>query len=229
MNERQEKLLSSIIDIYVKTAEPVGSKLLSDIFDLSSATIRNEMMELEELGFVDQPHPSAGRVPVEKGYRYYVDNFLIKKKISTRNLSTIQAAMTLEDDLEASLKNIAKKIAEISDQTIFVIFDRSSVYYTGIANLFAKPEFGQQNIIRGLSQVIDQLDEVVFNFYDQVDDGVKIMIGSENPLGKNCSLLLGRYNYRAKNQGVLGILGPMRMDYGFCAGIIEQVQDSLLK
>ena len=69
MTERQKKILAAIIEQYAEVAYPVGSSLLAKVFNVSSATIRSEMVELEKLGFINQPHTSAGRVPTDKGYR----------------------------------------------------------------------------------------------------------------------------------------------------------------
>src|ERR1039458_6428066 len=74
MSERQQQILFAIIEQYAEVASPVGSTLLAKLFNVSSATIRAEMAELERLGYIQQPHTSAGRVPTDKGYRYYVNN-----------------------------------------------------------------------------------------------------------------------------------------------------------
>lgn len=83
LSERKKKILLAIVEQYVKTGEPMGSKVLMDFlpFSVSSATIRNEMSELAEMGYLDQPHTSAGRVPTQKGYRYYVDNLMGENEI----------------------------------------------------------------------------------------------------------------------------------------------------
>src|ERR1700753_2232781 len=74
MTDRQQAILSAIVEQYAEVASPVGSTLLAKLFDVSSATVRAEMAELERLGFISQPHTSAGRVPTDKGYRFYVNN-----------------------------------------------------------------------------------------------------------------------------------------------------------
>src|SRR5438309_2463560 len=74
MTERQQNILSAIVEQYAEVASPVGSSLLAKLFNVSSATIRAEMAELERLGYITQPHTSAGRIPSDKGYRYYVNN-----------------------------------------------------------------------------------------------------------------------------------------------------------
>ena len=84
LDERKKKILSSVVEDYIESAEPVGSKTLVEKYhlDYSSATIRNEMKLLEEEGYLEQPHVSAGRIPSTKGYRYYVDNLMKERKLS---------------------------------------------------------------------------------------------------------------------------------------------------
>src|SRR3954470_14247968 len=74
MTERQQKILAAIVEQYAEVASPVGSSLLAKVFGVSSATIRAEMAELEREGYIQQPHTSAGRVPTDKGYRFYVNS-----------------------------------------------------------------------------------------------------------------------------------------------------------
>ena len=89
------KILAAIIDIYVKTGEPVSSKALCDLpdFSFSSATIRNEMAELTELGYLEQPHTSAGRIPSHLGYRLYINQLMGKKNISTKSKKIIDNSL----------------------------------------------------------------------------------------------------------------------------------------
>ena len=100
LSERKLKILQAIISDYIKTAEPVGSRTLSkqEGLNYSPATIRNEMADLEEMGYILQPHTSAGRIPSDKGYRFYVDHLMKEKdreiealraKIATMNLSEV--------------------------------------------------------------------------------------------------------------------------------------------
>src|SRR3990167_7718759 len=76
MSPRQEKILSAIVEQYAEVASPVGSSLLAKVFNVSSATIRADMAQLEGQGYIQQPHTSAGRVPTDRGYRYYVNNLV---------------------------------------------------------------------------------------------------------------------------------------------------------
>ena len=92
LDERKTKILNAIIRNYLETGEPVGSRTISKYTDLnlSSATIRNEMSDLEEMGYILQPHTSAGRIPSDKGYRFYVDNLIAEKdkEVSDKDLSS---------------------------------------------------------------------------------------------------------------------------------------------
>ena len=92
LDERKRKILNAIIRNYLDTGEPVGSRTISKYSDLnlSSATIRNEMSDLEELGYILQPHTSAGRIPSDKGYRFYVDNLILEKDREVTEMKEFQ-------------------------------------------------------------------------------------------------------------------------------------------
>ena len=111
LNERKTKILHAIIKNYLETGEPVGSRTISKYTDLnlSSATIRNEMADLEELGYIMQPHTSAGRIPSDKGYRWYVDMLMSQKE---QEITEIKGQMLEKaDKMEELLKQVAKVLA----------------------------------------------------------------------------------------------------------------------
>lgn len=110
LDERKEKILKAIIANYLETGEPVGSRTISKLPDLSlsSATIRNEMSDLEDLGYIVQPHTSAGRIPTDKGYRFYVDTVMAEKSLSEEKQG---ALLTRVDKLETLLMQVAKVLA----------------------------------------------------------------------------------------------------------------------
>ena len=115
IGSRQKELLKVIVEEYVKTARPVGSKSLCKKFKCSSATIRNDMAMLEELGYLEKTHISSGRIPSESGYRYYVDNLMEAKKISGEDMLKLQ---TIFNNKELELNDaISKSLEIISDIT----------------------------------------------------------------------------------------------------------------
>lgn len=112
INERQTELLKLIIEEYIKTARPVGSKSLCEILNCSSATVRNEMSFLEELGLLEKTHTSSGRVPSEKGYRYYVDNIMKPKELTGEDILNLQTvfsnkSLILSDAITRSMEIIS--------------------------------------------------------------------------------------------------------------------------
>ena len=111
LDDRKKEILLTIIKLYLETGEPVGSRTISKKLgmSLSSATIRNEMSDLEELGYIIKPHTSAGRIPSDKGYRFYVNNLIQEKDDEIRNIKTEMNARV--DKLEDMLKVVVKTIA----------------------------------------------------------------------------------------------------------------------
>ena len=127
LNGRQEKLLKIIVEDYIKTARPIGSKAICDELNCSSATVRNEMGELENLGLLEKMHTSSGRVPSEKGYRYYVDNIMKPKELNGEEMLKLQTifknnSLVLSDAIERSMEIIS----ELTSYTSIVLGKQSS-------------------------------------------------------------------------------------------------------
>lgn len=117
LTKRQEEILKLIVLEYIKLAKPVGSKLLSVKMKCSSATIRNEMMELEEMGLLEKTHTSSGRIPSEQGYRYYVDNLMQLKELNGEEVFKLQ---TVFNNTQLELSDVLSKSLElVSDMTSY--------------------------------------------------------------------------------------------------------------
>ena len=122
LDKRKRKILQAIIEEYIETAEPVSSGNLVEELNCSSATIRNEMAELEKIGFLEKPHTSAGRVPSQKGYRYYVDELIRDDKISKKEMEIIRDRLeTRVNDLEELTKIATTTLSEITHYTTIAI------------------------------------------------------------------------------------------------------------
>lgn len=211
MEDRKKIILTTIIKEHIQSGMPVGSNILVQKYDLniSSATVRNIMVMLEDEGYIMQPHTSAGRVPTEEAYHWYLQE-LTEGEMENFTSEKLEEILTNKDEI--SLKEAAKTIAQISGNTVFWAFHKHNLYYTGISNLFQQPEFSQLNIIHDISGTIDRIDEIIDNIFENIDMGVSVLIGSENPFGGFCSTVFVKYK-SGNNVGLLGILGPMRMDY----------------
>ena len=229
MNERKGALLSQIIKQYIKTASPVGSKLLEGKSKLgvSSATIRNEMAGLEQEGYITQPHTSAGRIPTEKGYQYYLENLVNNIELSSLEQKSLKCFLNKLKtfELETMIKQLARQIAEVSRNTIIVGFSSDNVYYTGIANLFSQPEFNNPECIYDIGLVVDHLDKVMSEIFDEINE-LEVRVGSKNPFSRSCSIVLTTWQFKRK-KGIMGILGPMRMDYEKNLGLVKFINQHI--
>ncbi len=215
LDKRKSQLFNTIVSEYIKTAEPVGSKPLASKGKLkvSSATIRNEMVELEKHGLVCQPHTSAGRIPTESGWKYFLDNFLKDGDLNSTDKKKIQSLVDKlnKAELEVLIKEIAREISEMVDGAVVVALSPNNVYYTGIANIFKQPEFFHPDMVLNMSQIIDHLDSVMGKLFHTVSKPT-ILIGKDNPFGQDTGVVLTKYSLN-NEVGIFGILGPVRMDY----------------
>ncbi|MFH1142319.1 MAG: hypothetical protein ABIH67_01075 [Candidatus Uhrbacteria bacterium] len=227
MNPRQESILKSIVEYYIKTAEPVGSKLLAESsgFNISPATIRNDMVVLEKEGYIRAPHTSAGRVPTEKGYEFYLAS--IKNMRRTSSKQRFADAIFEAKTQEGAVKQIAKTLVDLSGEMALVAFDPDWSYYTGVANLFNKPDFSKFGLTQELSQMLDQFDEVVKSLYENLPESPQVMIGSSNPFGQTMSSIMVKYTLPGNVSVLLGLVGPIRMDYKKNISLLEEAIESL--
>jgi transcriptional regulator of heat shock response len=221
MDSRQGKLLIAIIDQFIETALPVGSKRLLEAGDFccSSATLRHEMARLTDEGFLEQPHVSAGRVPTAKGYRMYVREYL---EPSRQELAVRRRFETLREQYfrRKDQERVYEAVALLAHMTPHVAFakvpHRSCVYYMGLSSVLRQPEFQvDPRLASGVAEVLEEhLHRVLSKL--TVDDRVRYYIGEEHllPQIQSCSMMVTEYAVRSE-RGAIGILGPMRMDYAY--------------
>ena len=213
MEDRGQKLLKEIIDIHIKTARPVGSSMLAESkkFDLSPATIRNAMYDLETEGYITQPHTSAGRVPTILGYRYYLDNLLSVKNLNERDNKELVGAY------KKDIRDLAKLIVNKTNLATIIGFSPSDFYFTGLFNLFSHPEFEDYKMVLSMTKVVDSLEKAMADIYHQIDKPL-VLIGDDNPFSSDCSVAITPLS----GGRLLAILGPMRMDYNKVLGLLEE-------
>lgn len=226
MNPRQEQLLILVIEKYIETAQPIGSKfLVSDAdLDLSEATVRNELRDLEEAGFLTHPHTSAGRIPTESGYKYYLDQIVWDKlKINKKENEALESFFGLEDKVQAQ-KNLSKTLAAITQETVIFAFTPHSIYYTGLSNLFSKPEFVELGIVGDISQVFDRCEDCIPAFYSLVTEDIKYFIGEEHPFGNMLSAMSFKFG-----DSLVTLLSPLRTNYKHNYALLQVVKELLNK
>ena len=126
------------------------------------------------------------------------------------------------------MRRTAKEIAKFSGNTVFWASDKDNFFYTGISNLVSQPEFAQSDLMKHISQMIDRVDEIMDDIFDDMDCHTKVLLGSENPFGDSCSTILVKYTVNGK-EGLFGILGPMRMDYEKNLGLADYINKKLIE
>lgn len=228
---RKRAILSATINKYIKEAAPVSSEDIAADFELSPATIRSIFAELEEDNYLTHPYTSGGRVPTNKGYRYYVDLLISQTEL-------------LKEEKEQILKEYKremKQFEEILDRTSEIISNITN--YTGIAfaqcqeKLFCKgislilnqPEFKDYEKLRLLIKIIEEKQLLLNIFNRDFTEKVKVYIGEE--LGcsemQGCSLVISSYRLKDKSVGRLAALGPMRMEYNHTIPALEYISGVL--
>lgn len=231
MNERQEKILSAIIEEYTQTAIPVGSQVLvaKYKFPVSPATIRNDMMVLEEEGYLHQPHISAGRIPTDKGYRYFVEEVMKEKELSREEQQKMQKEfLKLKAQNTRLTRTTAKLLSHVSGN-LAISGNNSDFSDFGMRELMEKPEFQEMDEMCRLVEVLDYIDEKFEALTKDVKEGeTKIYIGKENPIGNpNCSMIVSPYKLKTGEKGILALIGPKRMPYAKNKSMIEYVKKLL--
>lgn len=233
MNDRQKQLLSAIVELYTKTAIPVGSQALLEHYDfgVSSATLRNDMAELEAAGYLYQPHVSAGRIPTDQGYRIYVEEMMGDQDLSREDQRRLQKELlTLKAKHMRLGRSTAKLLSSLSGNlAVSGIVDKDEYYDFGIRELIDNPEFQEMDELCQLVETLDSLDEKVDGIMLKLKDGeTRIFIGSENPISgiNNCSMIVAPYQ-TDEGRGMLAIIGPKRMDYAKNKSLIEYMRKML--
>jgi len=221
MDFRQQKILEAIIEAFIRDALPVGSKHLSQKYDfkLSPATIRNEMAQLEKEGYIVQPHTSAGRVPTSRAYRMLVDQIREEKTVMVKAMGDLKQAQQ-KYHLQKTKEKLYETVSVFADTTQNISFatlpDKRGFFYFGISNILKQPEFlaNPEKSTQVVEILENNLRELIGEL-EMTEEGA-IYIGEENllPQFQSCSLLAFPYSYQGF-QGVIGLLGPTRMDYAY--------------
>ena len=226
MTERQAAILAAIIEQYAEVASPVGSITLARLFNVSSATIRSEMARLEEMGFITHPHTSAGRIPTDKGYRFYV-NALNESEVHSpllpdRSTRAIEARVhTHKDRADRAIRSAVDSLVDLT-QNLGLATIGDELYLSGIGNLFSQPEFTAGNHVQAVARLLDNLEPWLREAAP--NEPLNVFIGSEDPIGKSsgATLIVSRFRSPYSDKSYIGVLGPTRQSYGRVMRLVRQ-------
>lgn len=224
MTERQAKILAAIIEQYAELAAPVGSVLLAKLFGVSSATIRSEMAKLEDMGYIEQPHTSAGRIPTDKGYRLYVNSIVEGSEVPTyenRHTKAIESRVCGYSRADHAIRTAVDSLVELTHNLgLATIGDQ--LYLSGIGNLFSQPEFNDGEHVRDVARLLDNLEPWLREAAP--NETLNVFIGNENPIGRDSgvSLIISRFHSPYSDRSYIGVLGPTRQSYARVMSLVSQ-------
>ena len=241
ITERQKQILFAIIEEYAEMAAPVGSVTLAKLFDVSSATIRAEMARLEEAGLITHPHTSAGRIPTDAGYRFYVNSLTEQNENATfnptkmlgsgtntpnRNIHALEVRVNSQERTDYAIRSAVDMLADRTGN-LGIGTRGEQLYLSGISKLFAQPEFLDNSKIQGVAELLDNLEPWLREA--RPGEPLNIFIGHENPIGKTSgvSLIISKFRSPYSDSSYIGVLGPTRQNYAETMSLVRHAGDIL--
>lgn len=231
MTPRQQLILNAIIEQYAEVASPVGSNLLAKVFNVSSATIRAEMAELERQGLITQPHTSAGRIPTDKGYRMYVNALTESSEVhesapARRAEKALTARVHGGGMPERTIRNAVDTLVELT-HNLGIATIGNQLYMSGLSNLFGQPEFVGGNQVRQIAELLDNLEPWLREAAP--NQPLSVYIGRENPIGRSAgaSLIISRFRSPFSDHSYIGVIGPTRQQYRDVMGLVRHAGQEL--
>lgn len=224
LRARKDEILRVTVEQYITTVTPVSSARVAETcsLDLSSATIRGILAELEGEGYLTHPHTSAGRVPTQSGYRYYVDHFISEIQLLEKEKDRIKAEYdrkTLE--LEALLGKTSRVLSDMTHYTSIVSVDgwENRFFCGGTSFIVGYSDYHDLNkditAIKNILAALDEKEKLLEVINRRLANKIDILIGREIDCSDidNCSLVVSKFASRRGPSGRLAVLGPTRMDY----------------
>ncbi|MBF0478368.1 MAG: hypothetical protein HQL26_02695 [Candidatus Omnitrophica bacterium] len=231
---RKDRVLGVTVEEYIHSVTPVSSSYITEhhFFDLSSATIRNILAELEEDGFLTHPHTSAGRVPTQKGYRYYVDYLMDQIQILENEKAEIKAQYEAQtQELEDLLDQTSKILSDSTHYTSIVSVDGwdRKLYCCGTNFVVQYPEYQDLKKIQDILYALDEKEKLLKVINRELLKRINVFIGSEIKLKEveSCSMVVTQYKTHHGTSGRIAVLGPTRMDYERVVSTLNYVTNLL--
>lgn len=213
LDKRQNRILDFVVRDYIQTREPVSSARIRRRLRLkeSPATVRNLVASLSEDGYLEQPHTSAGRIPTDEAYRYFVDYLMVDVALAPSEIKRFEAVQDMNSEMIARFFSDALNllsIASIRDA------DHDLFWQYGISYLLKEPEFHARGPVSDIGYILDHTDEM-FNIYHQIrQSDTQLFIGKENPVSQaaGCGVFYLVRETPEQKERIL-LIGPRRMNY----------------
>ena len=228
LSPRQKNILDMVIRDYIESARPVSSQYLEKRYDfgICPATIRNEMQKLTDLGYLCQPHTSAGRVPTDKGYRLFVDSLIDSPSRLVVSLD-LEAGQTIDQEFEDLFRlanSLTRSLAQASSSLVLGYLRREDVLLKeGWEDLLQNPEFAEKEIIGDFIDYLSYLEDNVKHYKGEPGLGIDIGLESRFPKAQEFAALTFICQPSEDEEVVLSIVGPKRMAYERNIALTDQV------
>lgn len=239
LRPRQREILHAVIREHISSARPVASAALVQRYrmDVSTATVRNELASLEELGLLTHPHTSAGRVPTDLGYRYFIESLMPHPDLRPDEQVTLSHQFRqVPADAIQWLRLAASALARVTAEAALATYDRvldpaevvwaREIHYEGIEHVLEQPEFEVRARVRDVVSLLHDRVRLAQVLPGSLDEGdVAVTIGSEHSIEplRPFSLVIARYGHAGGPIGFVGVVGPTRMDYQRTIGAVRYV------
>lgn len=231
LTQRQIRILKCIAEEFIETAEAVGSETIEKKFNLgiSSATIRNEMSALTQLGFLKKSHLSAGRAPTSMGLKYYVRNLMTPKTLSVNEeIGAKEKIWDYRNEFDKLLRESTKELATRTRGMAVATTDHGSIYSYGASNLLEQPEFYDIDVTKTVLSLLDNNDywfAIVNKIGDNLDhtqEMVHLLIGEDLGMAhlEPCGFVYQRYQ-AGPHRGIVGVVGPARSRYQYVVPVVD--------
>ncbi|HSA30663.1 MAG TPA: hypothetical protein P5160_02570 [Candidatus Omnitrophota bacterium] len=226
--ERKERILGIVVNEYIRTVTPVSSSYIAQryLLDVSPATIRNILAELEEEGYLTHPHTSAGRLPTQEGYRFYVDNIMNEISLLEEQKQVIKREYEEETrNLERLLEKTTQVISDLTHYTSIITVDGSNdrVFCSGRRFVVEYPDYQNIEKIRNILSVLERKEQLIQLINCELQKRVQVFIGHELACKNmdDCAVAISSYALHDGQTGRIAVLGPARMDYEKVVSTLE--------
>lgn len=236
LTERQRQILKALIEEYIETAEPVASGTLEKKYDLgvSPATIRNEMADLVETGYLKQPHISAGKTPTSEALKLYIQEMMQPEQLSVaEEVAFKEKVWDVRHELDRLLREATRTLASTTHMLSLTAIGDKKLYYAGTGYILNMPEFYDIDITRNLLMMLDEFDywESIFARMTG-EEPINILFGPDfrRQIYAPYTFVFSCYKLRGGEEGCIGIVGPKRLPFrkvvplvSYCARLLEEV------
>jgi heat-inducible transcriptional repressor len=231
LTQRQIEILKALVEEYITTAEPVGSETLEKRHNISAspATIRNEMVKLTEMGYLQKPHSSAGRMPTPRGMKIYVNELMKERDISVgEEVAMKEKVWDYREQSSRFLREVTRSLAENTGTLAIATTSEGELYCSGYANILDMPEFYDIDVTKHLLDALDRHDYIQQLTSQPVEheEDVQILLGDDlsSILQGPYSLVYTSYETPLQHRGAIGVIGPVRLNYTYVVPAIRRVK-----